>query len=190
MNKDNTYLLWKVNGLITKAEIIEQPYSGQFKERIYGISNSWNSQDCTWIKFEDENYNEWCGQFEGAQQAVALSSKHNKFLVATFDYLFQIDCVSGEMTDYEPTNTYKDLTVTPFGDFIIADYYHIEIIRESINDRKLLDIPIQMDMIKFNGWSENKLSISCEELGVVDSKVELELDATTFEINILSRIYK
>lgn len=46
-----------------------------------------------------------------------------------------------------------------------------------------------MDLIKFNGWSENKLSISCEELGIEDSKIELELDATTFEINILSRIY-
>lgn len=176
--------------MITKAKIIEQPYSGQFKERIYDIPNAWNSQEWTWIKFEDENYNEWCGQFRGAQQAVALSSNHNKILVATFDYLYLIDCVSGEMTDYEPTNTYKDLTVTPFGDFIIADYYHIEIIRGIINDRQLLDIPIKMDMIKFNGWSENKLSISCEELGVVGSKIELELDAMAFEINILSRIYK
>ncbi|MBK3496125.1 hypothetical protein JFL43_14910 [Viridibacillus sp. YIM B01967] len=176
--------------MITKAEIIEQPYSGQFKERIYDISNPWNSQDWTWIKFEDENYNEWCGQFRGAQQAVALSSKHNKVLVATFDYLFQIDCVSGEMTEYESINTYQDLTVTPFGDFIITDYYNIEIIGKTINDRQLLYIPIAIDMIKFNGWSENTLSISCEELGIVDSKIELELDVTTFEINILSRIYK
>lgn len=168
--------------LITKAEIIEQPYSGQFKERIYDIPNTRNSQDWTWIKFGDENYNEWCGQFGGELQAVALSSKHNKFLVVTFDYLFEIDCVSGEMTDYEPTNTYKDLTVTPFGDFIIADYYNIAIIRGAIKDRYFLDIPIQMDMIKLNGWSESKLSISCEELGVADSKVELELDAKTFEI--------
>lgn len=179
-----------MNGLITKAEIIEQPYSGQFKERIYDISNPWNSQDWTWIKFKDENYNEWCGQFRGAQQAVALSSKHNKVLVATFDYLYEIDCVSGEITDYESTNTYQDLTVTPFGDFIIADYYNIEKIGETINNRQLLASPIKMDTIKFNGWSENKLSISCEELGIVDSKIELELDAMTLELSILSRIYK
>ncbi|MEK4092060.1 hypothetical protein [Viridibacillus sp. FSL H8-0110] len=126
--------------LITKAEIIEQPYSGQFKERIYDISNQWNSQDWTWIKFEDENYYEWCGQFRGAQRAVALSSKHNQTLVATSDYLFQIDCVSGELTEFksidETQTIYQDLTVTPFGDFIIADYYNIELIGETIKDRQ------------------------------------------------------
>ncbi|MFJ7951768.1 hypothetical protein ACIQZG_09600 [Lysinibacillus sp. NPDC096418] len=74
--------------MITKAEIIKQPYSGQFKERIYDISNKSNSQDWTWIKFEDKNTNEWCGQFRGAQRAVALSKKYNQILVATSDYLF------------------------------------------------------------------------------------------------------
>ncbi|MGE7835447.1 hypothetical protein [Viridibacillus arvi] len=180
--------------MITNAEIIEQPYSGHFKERIYDISNQWNSQDWTWIKFEEENYNEWCGQFRGAQRAVALSRKHNQTLVATSDFLFQIDCASGELTEFmsrdETETIYQDLTVTPFGDFIIADYHNIEIIGETINDRQLLYIPIAIDMIKFNGWSENKLSISCEDLGISDSKIELELDATTFEINVLSRIYK
>ena len=47
-----------------------------------------------------------------------------------------------------------------------------------------------MNTIKFNGWSENKLSINCEELGIVDSKIKLELDAMTLELNMLSRIYK
>ena len=46
-----------------------------------------------------------------------------------------------------------------------------------------------MDRIKFNGWSENILSIDCEELGIVDSKIELELDARTFKISICSRNY-
>lgn len=179
--------------MITKAEIIEQPYSGQFKERVYDISNKSNSQDWTWIKFEDENTNEWCGQFRGAQRAVALSKKHNQILVATSDYLFQIDCVSSEVTEYESIDEtqkiYQDLTVTPTGDFIIADYYNIEKTGATIKDRQLLVSPIKMDMIKFNDWSENILSISCEDLGIVDSKVELELDANSFKINILSRTY-
>ncbi|MGE7924888.1 hypothetical protein ACQKND_17135 [Viridibacillus arvi] len=101
---------------------------------------------------------------------------------------------SGELTEFkssdETETIYQDLTVTPFGDFIIADYYNIEIIGETTNDRQLIYTPIAIDMIKFNGWSENKLSISCEELGIPDSKIALELDATTFEINVLSRIYK
>ncbi|MFJ7738835.1 hypothetical protein ACIQ2D_21240 [Lysinibacillus sp. NPDC097287] len=183
-----------MNGLICNAEIIEQPYSGQFEERIYDISNPSNSQDWTWIKFEDEHYHEWCGQFRGAPQAVALSSKYNKVLVVTSDYLFQIDCVSGEITDFESIvetqNIYQDLTVTPFGDFIIADYYNIEKIGETIHNRQPLASPIEMDMIKFNGWSESKLSIICEEFLIEDSEVVLELDAKRFEISIRSTQYK
>ena len=41
-----------------------------------------------------------------------------------------------------------------------------------------------MDMIKFNGWSNNKLSITCNELINWDNKFELELDGETLEITI------
>lgn len=40
--------------VITKAEIIYQPSSGQYKERIYDITSSWNSQNWTWVKFEED----------------------------------------------------------------------------------------------------------------------------------------
>lgn len=42
------------NTVITNAEIIDQPFSGQYKERIYDVTSPWNSQDWTWVKFEDE----------------------------------------------------------------------------------------------------------------------------------------
>jgi len=44
--------------MIIKAEIIDQPYSGQYKEKIYDISSQWNSQMWTWVKFFDEDYTE------------------------------------------------------------------------------------------------------------------------------------
>jgi hypothetical protein len=41
-----------------------------------------------------------------------------------------------------------------------------------------------MDMIRFHGWSNNKLTISCNEFLNWDNQVELELDGETLEITI------
>ncbi len=168
--------------MITKAEIINQPYSGQYREIIYDISSPWNSQSWTWIKFEDGDFNEWCGEFRGFPRAVALSKKFNIVLVLTSDYLFQIDCQSGELTNYEPQPQYQSLTVTPSGVFIIADYYDIEKIESTFEDKIMLESPIKMDSIKFGRWSKNKLSITCDEFLNWDNHVELELDGDTLEI--------
>ncbi|SER97520.1 hypothetical protein [Psychrobacillus sp. OK032] len=170
--------------MITKAEIINQPYSGQYKEIIYDVSDSLNSQSWTWVKFEDGDFNEWCGEFRGFPRAVALSKKFNIVLVLTSDYLFQIDCQSGELTKYETQPQYQSLTVTPSGVFIIADHYHIEKIESTINDKKPLESPIQMDTINFSGWSNNRLSITCDEFLNWDNHVELELDGDTLEITM------
>lgn len=196
MNFLNSLGAWhseRMSNLITKAKIIEQPYSGQYEEKVYDVPHQGSSLHWTWIKFEDDNYHEWCGQFRGAQRAVALSSKYNLILLATSDYLFQIDCIRNKVTAFESSDDtqkqYQDLTVTPFGDFILADYFHIEKISDSIHKRELINSPMAMDMITFNRWTENKLLISCQELGVVDSKIELEFDATSDELTIVSRKY-
>ncbi|HWI48064.1 MAG TPA: hypothetical protein VNU45_07580, partial [Rummeliibacillus sp.] len=115
--------------MIIKVEIKDQPISGQFEEKIYDISNP-TTQEWTWVKFEDENYHEWYGQFRGLPKSIALSTKYNIVLVLTSDYLIELDCKNGEMTAFESINEeqkiYQDLTVTPDGDFIIPDYYTIE----------------------------------------------------------------
>lgn len=170
--------------VIIKAEIINQPYSGQYKEKIYDIASSWNSQNWTWIKFEEENFHEWCGEFRDSPRAVALSNKHNKILVLTSDYLFQVDCYSGEVTAYESQPPYQCLTVTPSGDFIIADYYDIEKIESTLNDKILLKSPIKMDTVTFHGWSNNKLLITCDEFLNLGNRVKLEMDGDTFEITV------
>ncbi|MEH7374072.1 MULTISPECIES: hypothetical protein [Neobacillus] len=170
--------------MITKAEIINQPFSGQYKERIYDITSSWNSPNWTWVKFEDEDFNEWCGEFRGSPRDIAVSKKYKTVLVLTSDYLFQVDSDSGELTEYESQPQYQCLTVTPSGDFIIADYYSIEKIESSIKDTIPVKSPIKMDTIKFHGWSKNKLLITCDEFLNWDNQLELELDGDTLEIII------
>lgn len=170
--------------MISKAEIIKLPYSGQYKEKIYDISSPWNSSNWTWVKFLNEDLTEWCGEFRGSPRAVVISKKHNYVLVLTSDYLYQLDCLSEELIDYESHPQYQDLAVTPLGDIILADYNHIEVKGSTLEDMKLLESPIEMDMIKFHGWSNNKLLITCDELFNYDNHVELELDGVTLEINI------
>ncbi|WP_088072788.1 hypothetical protein [Gottfriedia luciferensis] len=170
--------------MISKAELINQPYSGQYQEKIYDVPSPWNSQDWSWVKFENDDFDEWCGEFRGSPRAVALSKKFNKILVLTSDYLFQIDCLNGELIEYESKPQYQSLTVTSSGDFIVADDYTIEKIGLKLKDKELLDCPIKMDGIKFNGWTSNKLSISGDEFLNWNNHVELELDGEKLEINI------
>jgi hypothetical protein len=170
--------------MIIKAEIITQPYSGKYKEKIYDISSPWNSQEWTWIKFTDNDLTEWCGNFRGFPRGVAISKKQNCVLVLTSDYLFKLDCFSGELTEYESQPQYQSLTVSTSGDFIIADYYDIAIIKSTLAEKKYLDSPLKMDSIKFNGWFNNKLSIKCDEFLNWNNEAELELDGDTYKIRI------
>ncbi|MEW9052510.1 MAG: hypothetical protein AB2392_15220 [Neobacillus sp.] len=170
--------------MIAKAEIINQPFSGQYEERIYDIKSSWNSPNWTWVKFEDEDFNEWCGEFRGSPWGIAVSTKHKTVLVLTSDYLFQVDCDSGELTEYVSEPQYQCLTVTPSGDFLIADYYDIEKIESSIKYTKPVESPIKMDTIMFHDWSKNKLIITCDEFLNWDNHLELELDGDTLEITV------
>lgn len=170
--------------MIIKAEIVSQPYSGQYIERIYDVSSPWNSGGWTWVKFTNEDFTEWCGEFRGSPRNVSVSFKYNQVLALTSDYLFQLDIYSGDIIEYESQPRYRCLTVTPFGDFIVADYYNIEVIQSSIRDSKPIESPIKMDMVKFNGWNNNKLSITCDEFLNWDNHVELELDSEIMQITI------
>ena len=170
--------------MIIKAEIIDPPYSGQYKERIYDITSQWNSPNWTWVKFLNEDYTEWCGEFRGSPRNVAISKKYNHILILTSDYLFQLDCLNSELIEYESEPQYQNLTATPLGDFLVADYYSIDLIESALEDKKPVESPIKMDMIKFDGWSNNKLSIKCYEFLNWDNHVELELDSETLEISI------
>ena len=172
--------------MIIDVKIISQPIAGENKERIYDIASKWNSQKWTWVKFLNDDLSEWCGEFRGESRDVAISKKCNQVLVLTSDYLYQLDSLNGEITGYEEQPEYQDLTVTPSGDFIIADYYNIELIKTSIKDTEMLTSPIKMDMIKFCKWNNNKLLIICEEFLNWGNTVELELDGDTFEITVKS----
>jgi hypothetical protein len=95
-----------------------------------------------------------------------------------------LDCNNGELIEYESHPQYRNLTVTPFGNFLIADYYSILLIEATLKGKKEIEGPIKMDSISFHEWSGNKLRITCEEFLNWRNNVELEFNAETLEITM------
>lgn len=170
--------------MIIKAEIISQPYSGEYTERIYDTESAWNSQSWTFIKFTNDDYSEWCGQFRGFPKKVAISTIQDIILVLTSDYLFQLDRETGNLTDWGGQPQYQNLTVAPNGGFILADYYNFEKVNTSIKEKEPIQGPIQMDLIEFKNWDKTKLEFTCDEFLNWDRHLTMIYDSETNKIEI------
>jgi hypothetical protein len=170
--------------MIVKGEIINQPYSGQFDERIYDNASPWNSQGWTWIKFVNDDFTEWVGQFRGHPREVSASEKLRQTIVLTSDYVFRLDNQTGDVLEIEHQPQYHSLTTAPDGTFIFADYYNIERLRDGLKNMEVIKGPIEMDMIKFSGWTEDKLLFTCDEFTNWDRHLEMELDSKDWTIKI------
>lgn len=170
--------------MIIEAEIISQPYSGEYTERIYDNESAWNSQSWTFIKFTNDDYSEWCGQFRGFPRQVAISTFKNIILVLTSDYLYQLDRETGTLTDLEDQPQYQNLTTTPNGDFILADYYNFKKVSTNIKQKTSIESPIQMDMIEFKKWDNSKLEFTCDEFMNWDRHLIMTYDSETNKIEI------
>ena len=168
--------------LIIEAKIIHQPYSGAYEERIFDIQSPWKSKAWTWVKFTNDDYTQWCGVFRGVPKYTALSNKHNSILILTSDCLFRLDKKNGNTLEHEEQPLYTNLTVTPFGDYLVSDNYDIHLIQSSLLHRILIECPIKMDNIVFKGWLDDKLQISCNEFLNWSNHVDLELNCSSFMI--------
>jgi hypothetical protein len=147
--------------MIIEAKIISQPDSGDYTERVYDYESVWNSQSWTFIKFVNDDYSKWCGQFRGFPKQVAISTTRDIVLVLTSDYLFQLDSKTGNVTEIEDRPQYQNLTVAPNGDFILADFYNFEKVTTSIKNKVSIDSPIEMDTIEFKKWNNSRLEFTC-----------------------------
>lgn len=165
-----------------QATLIKEPESGKYKEQIYDIPNPCNSVHWTWVKFMNDDLKEWCGNFRGSPRGVALSERHQVVLVLTSYYLFKLDVCTGDLLDSASEPGYRCLTVSPSGEFIAADDYHVDLLHPNLPEVTSIRNPIEVDRIEFKGWQGNKLSISCAEFLDINQGIELELDSETYEI--------
>lgn len=174
--------------MIVDAKIVAQPNAGDFFEKIYDLQNVWNSQDWTFIKFTNSDFSEWIGQFRGFPIDVKISESYKSILILTSDYLYQLDSLSGILHAYEEQPQYKSLTLAPDDSFIIADYMSVEKITNDINDKKLIESPIEMDFIEFKDWKDGLLEFTCDEFIFWENHYLMTYNYTTEKIEIKNRI--
>lgn len=173
--------------MIIEAEIINQPYSGEYEERIYDNDSHWNSQNWTWIKFKEDDANDWCGQFRGTPRKVSISRIYGKGLVLTSDYLYEIDLKTGDILNLEDQPQYHNLTTAPDGSFIIADYYSVERISSGLENKEHIKSPIEMDIIEFKEWKDDMLEFTCDEFMNWDRHLVMIYDNEMNEIMIKNK---
>lgn len=169
--------------MIIELQIINQPLSGEYKEKIYDLKSKGNSRDWTWVKFTNADYTEWCGQFQGSPINIEMSEKHNTIVLLTSDYLFMLSREDGSLIEYDDYELYRNLTLTPKGDYLISDYFTIELFADSLSSKQIIESPFEMDMIEFREWTNNKLLITCEETRNYEAHHKLLLDSETLELN-------
>lgn len=171
--------------MIINAEIISRPDSGEYMERIYDVESAWNSQSWTFVRFTDENYEQWCGQFLGERKRVAISEISKRVLILTSDYLFSIDLNNGDLIEFDNSPGYINLIAINDGNFLVSDYYNITKILDKLSNTKHIESPIQMDVIKFELWDGNFLNFSCDEFLHWDRHLKMRYNSETDEVKIL-----
>ena len=180
----NRCVSFKKNETTLKTEIINQPYSGEFKERIYDIESPWNSQSWTWIKFTDEDLNETVGQFRGTPKEVKYSENRNEIIVLTSDYVFLLNASDLNVIESESQPEYQDVEVSPNGIFFFHNYYEIEKMNSSLSDLTEIQSPFKMDDIRFRKWNGKILEFECDEFTNWDRSEIMELDTNEWKIRI------
>lgn len=166
--------------MICNAEHIEQPYSGEYTEKIYDIKNPWNSSDWTWIKFTEEN-SVWCGEFRGRYRGVAVSERLGIIVVLTSDYMYVLDINTADIIEYDSQPDYVDITTSPYGDIFVTDGYGIEMFTNSkVSDLEVIIVPVNPDNLRFEKWNDNILKISCYDFYTYEN-VELYFDSLMME---------
>lgn len=173
--------------MIIKAEQIQMPESGEYNEVIYELTSNWNSGEWTWIKFTDDEYNEWCGEFRGSYRGHGISNSLNRIFVLTSDYLYILSGLDASLINYEEKPEYINLGVTPLGDCVVSSYYHIVVLDEDGQDKHKIETSFQLDSIKFVRWDQENLIIEAEEFTNWENHMQLSLNSRNWSIDVISQ---
>jgi hypothetical protein len=72
---------------------------------------------------------------------------------------------------------------SPNGNYILIDYYNIFKVNKSISNIEIVKSKIQMDMIEFKYWENQKMIFTCDEfLNNNNQNLKMELDSESWEI--------
>lgn len=88
------------------------------------------------------------------------------------------------MIELEDQPQYQNLTTTPVGEFILADYCNFVKVKTSIRQAEIIPSPIEMDFIEFKNWRNSKLEFTCDEFMNWDKHLTMTYDYETNSIEI------
>lgn len=150
--------------MIINLEIINQPYSGEYKEIIFdGPKDAPKSKYWSWIKFINEKSLSWCGIFRGSIIGVEISTVFNNILVVTDSFLYMLDKKTGKLLEVIENEEYTQITLSPFGEYILATSSDIVVITNSINKLIHIEFSKTLFCMKFLKWEGYMLHIECED---------------------------
>lgn len=169
--------------MLEKVTIIEQPYSGEYKERIYDIKGSSNSSDWTWVKFEEDNDYSWCGEFRGKSIGVAFSKKLGIIVILTSEYMYILDLKSKELIEYKKSSEYTGITCTPLEDIILSSLYGLDFFKgKTISSIDTIVLPVHTKNIKFLEYDGKILRITGTDAENESHQVKFVFDCENLSI--------
>lgn len=151
-----------------KAELTYQPESGAFEEVHFEQSTLWNSQVFSWVKFEDQEHQDWFGSFRGQTLGhLAISELTGNVMIPTEDGTYLVNINSRQLVKFYGVEHQIRNVITAPNDrtFVLAS--HSELYRTNEED-ELIHIPCQlnMDLIKLKSISGDKVEFEFEEIGI------------------------
>lgn len=168
--------------MVICVEIINNPLSGVYQEVIYDIKSSWRSENWGFVKFTNDDYMEWCGQFRGTGLGVELSERYNNILILTTDAIYLLDRLTNKLIEIYEDTEFTQLTLSPYGDYILASSYEIVIVTDSLKKPTEIEIGSGVCSIELKKWEGNYLTINCEDYVENGDFSTISLDAKTYEI--------
>jgi len=173
--------------MILSVDNIDIPASGKYDEVICDVQNPWKSQKWTWLKFMNDDYYEWCCEFRGDYGGHGISEKDNIIYVLTSDFLYLLNIDDGSIVSYIARPEFRKLVVSPSGDCIVANDYHLSLIDSHGIEMKTIETPMPLDSISFTEWQEHYLIVDALEFLNWDNFVSLKFDSRSLEIEIISQ---
>lgn len=171
--------------MIFSAHITTQPASGKYPEQIFEAPLS--TLNWTWVKFEDEHYNEFYGQFHGNPKCVALSPNNTVCFVLTNEFMYEIDRQNPSsyvVRDFWDCGcTLTNVTFMPNGTPLFSNDYVLFTINESFDYQVEIENPIHVDLITFVGWIDHFLHIDAVPF-LSGEPIKLVFDANTMLLSI------
>ena len=144
--------------MITSLKIINQPNSGEFKERIYDPFEVGTTQKWSWIKFHESDGYQWCGQFRGYPKGAEISKIDGRTAILTQSAFYLIENQNGELINcILNDDNFNSLTISPKNDFIVSNDFEIYKFDLENAEFDLIDSTAQFDLIKFKDWKDQYL---------------------------------